>query len=107
MEVVRIKTIRAAQNGLGCVALMSTSGRYRLNAFCAAMLPEEYNKVDKSGLQIMGTEGLTILCKDPSTLDEYKLYTTMIKRVEKNKDSRYGQLLGDWTREDWERHFEE
>jgi hypothetical protein len=107
MEVAKIKTIRAAQNGIGCVALMSTSRRYRLNAFRAVMLPEEYNEVDKSGLQIMGTEGLTILCNDPSTRYEYKIYNAMITRVENNKDSCHGQLLNDWNREDLEKHIEE
>lgn len=107
VEVARIRTIRAAQQGLDCVALMSTTGRYRLKAFCELFIPEEYNKVDRSGLQIMGSEGLCILCNDLSTRDDYKFYDKMIKRVVKNQDTRCGTLLGDWTREDWENHVEE
>jgi hypothetical protein len=100
VKVARIKTIRAAAPGLDCVALMSTTGRYRLNALCRELTTDTYNKVDKSGLQIMGSEGLTILCNDETTRDEYKVYKSMIDRVINRNNISLGKLLKDWTRKD-------
>jgi hypothetical protein len=107
VKVACIKTIRAAAPGLDCVALMSTTGRYRLNALCRELTTDAYNEVDKSGLQIMGSEGLTILCNDVTTRDEYTVYKSMIDRVTNRNETRLGMLLGNWTCEDWKKHIQE
>jgi hypothetical protein len=77
---------------------MSTIGRYRLNAMCKALIPDVYNEVDKSGLQIMGSGGLTILCTDPTTRDDFNIYKTMVDRVIDGNDISLGKLLKNWTR---------
>jgi hypothetical protein len=107
VEVARIKTIRAARRGLGCIALVSTTTRYRLKAFRQAMIPERYNEVDRSGLQIGGSEGLIILCNDPETLGDYNVYKSMVDGVISKNHTSFGTLLGNWTREGWEKNVEE
>ena len=107
VEVARIKTIRATRRGLGCVVLMSTTVRHRLKAFRQVMLPEKYNAVDRSGLQIMGSEGLTILCNDPETIGDYNVYKSMVDGVITKNETSFGTLLGNWTREGWEKNAEE
>jgi hypothetical protein len=79
---------------------MSTTGRYRLNALCRGLIPDAYNEVDKSGLQIMGSEGLTILCSDPTTRDDFNVYKIMVDRVINRNDTSLGKLLEDWTCKD-------
>jgi hypothetical protein len=107
VKVAHIKTIRAARRGLGCIALVSTTTKYRLKAFRQAMRPERYNEVDRSGLQIGGSEGLIILCNDPETLEDYNVYKSMVDNVITNNQTSFGTLLGNWTCEGWEKNAEE
>ena len=99
IKVRRILAVVSPRNG--CLALMSTSRRYRPSQVRRALTATKYNQVDKGGLQIMGEDGLKIYTSSKhDKYDDQDLFTTYMGLFEQYcemKGITLGKYLSNWS----------